>query len=537
MEMSRTPWYTRRSVQGILGLLGLALVLFTFPAAAPFQPRNEHAQGGLDARIVKIMTASPYRYGNWGLRVVDPATGRVVQALGPAQRIFAQGSTTKLFSVSAALDDLGFDHRFTTPVYALGHMSGGTLSGNLVLVAQGDLTMGGRTTPNGSVAFTNLDHGDASDAVQGVTLTPENPLAGLNRLAQQVRASGITRVNGDVVIDDRLFQPDPNLDPRTRPMIINDNLIDVVVTPGQVGAGPGSVTWRPQVAPYHLAVQVKTVSAGQPTALAVQLFPDGRVLVSGTIAADAGHQVRIGIIPDPSAFARTALIEALGRAGVSVRAAATGPNPVGALPANRSYQGAPRVAAYVSPPFSEYTKLIFKISSNVGADLMLCLMAARAGSTNCEDGFPVLASFLARAHVDRKQVVLADGHGGPIDRFTLQAVTDLLRFWRGRPDFARFRQMLPILDEPGNLAGICTHCPAQGKVFAKPGTVASYDTFNHRITLDEALGGYLEVKPGQFYIFDLAVNNAVVPLTGILPVFNDLANISAFLQEEAARGR
>jgi D-alanyl-D-alanine carboxypeptidase/D-alanyl-D-alanine-endopeptidase (penicillin-binding protein 4) len=204
------------------------------------------------------------------------------------------------------------------------------------------------------------------------------------------------------------------------------------------------------------------------------------------------------------------------------------------LPANSSYQGVPRVAAYVSPPFSAYTKLIFKIRSNVGADLMLCLMAARAGSTNCEDGFPVLASFLARAHVDRKQVVLADGHGGPIDRFTLQAVTDLLRFWRVRPDFARFRQMLPILDEPGNLAGICTHCPAQGKVFAKPGTVAAYDTFNNRITLDEALGGYLEVKPGQFYMFDLAVNNSVVPLTGILPVFNDLANISAFLQEDAA---
>jgi D-alanyl-D-alanine carboxypeptidase len=62
----------------------------------------------------------------------------------------------------------GFDHRLTTPVYTLGHKSGGTLSGNLVLVAQGDLTMGGRTKPDGSVDFTNLDHGDASDAVQGV---------------------------------------------------------------------------------------------------------------------------------------------------------------------------------------------------------------------------------------------------------------------------------------------------------------------------------------------------------------------------------
>ena len=53
----------------------------------------------------------------------------------------------------------------------------------------------------------------------------------------------------------------------------------------------------------------KTVATGQPADLAVQPFPDGRILVSGTIAADAGQQVRVADIPDPSAFARTALIE------------------------------------------------------------------------------------------------------------------------------------------------------------------------------------------------------------------------------------
>lgn len=42
------------------------------------------------------------------------------------------------------------------------------------------------------------------------------------------------------------------------------------------------------------------------------------------------------------------------------------------------------------------------------------------------------------------------------------------------------------------------------------------------------------MKPGQFDIFDLAINNAVIPVTGIAPVFIDLANISAFLQEDAA---
>jgi len=145
-----------------------------------------------------------------------------------------------------------------------------------------------------------------------------------------------------------------------------------------------------------------------------------------------------------------------------------------------------------------------------------------------------MASFLGRAQVDRTQVVLTDGHGGPNDRFTPQAVIDLLRYWLGRPEFPRFRQMLPILGEHGNLSGICTDCPARGKVFAKPGTVATVDTLNDRLFMSEALGGYLEVRPGQFHLFDLAVNNAVTSFTGVLQVFNDLGYISAYLQEDAA---
>jgi D-alanyl-D-alanine carboxypeptidase len=56
-----------------------------------------------------------------------------VHSLAPADRFFVQGSVTKLFSVSAALDDLGFEHHFTTPIYALGGVNGGRLTGNLVL--------------------------------------------------------------------------------------------------------------------------------------------------------------------------------------------------------------------------------------------------------------------------------------------------------------------------------------------------------------------------------------------------------------------
>src|SRR5215211_2376329 len=426
---------------------------------------HTEAKGGLGPKVEKIMDSELYRYGEWGYLEVDPSNGSTVRSLGPADRLYIPGSSTKLFSLSATLDELGFDHRFMTPVYAQGRVKNDTLSGNLVLVASGDLTMGGRTAPNGTVSYTHIDHTYA-DSAPGATLTPENPLAGLDEIAKQVRKSGIKHVKGNVIIDDRLFDLTPrtpsvdalsfnapNLDPWPNPITINDNLIDVQVEPGKVGEKPKVVLWRPKVAPYHLQMRAKTVKAGEPTTLSVSPQTNGPVVVSGNIAADSGKQLRVAAVDDPPAFARTALIEALERSGVSVGASPTGKNPSSELPKKGSYKADGRVAAYVSPPYSQYAKLILKVSHNYGANLDLCLMAVKAGSTNCNDAFPVMKSFIEKAGVDVDQVALADGRGwNPVDQFSPQAAIDMLGYWMKQPQAKTFREVLPELGVNGSLA-------------------------------------------------------------------------------------
>ena len=157
------------------------------------------------------MESPQYANSRWGLMTYDFKTGKQELVMNERQ-FFIPASTTKLFSMSAAWNTFGPDHRFTTPVYRQGSVAGGNLTGNLVLVASGDLTMGGRTKPDGTVDFTNLDHADAN-AIPGATLTPENPLAGIDMIAKQVKDSGVTHVSGDVVIDDRLFTIDTAAEP------------------------------------------------------------------------------------------------------------------------------------------------------------------------------------------------------------------------------------------------------------------------------------------------------------------------------------
>ncbi|MGK5730243.1 D-alanyl-D-alanine carboxypeptidase/D-alanyl-D-alanine endopeptidase [Streptomyces sp. URMC 124] len=514
---------------------GVAVAVTAAVTAATAGPAAAVRERGPDAAIEAVMRKPGYEHARWGLLEVDEK-GRTVRSKN-AGEFFIPGSAAKLFSVSATWRTLGGGHRFTTPVLAVGHRHDSALDGHLVLVGQGDLSLGGRTGPDGTLEYTDVDHTYAND-VPGATLTPQNPLAGIDELARQVRRSGITEVNGDVVVDSRLFTSSANLDPGPTPLIVNDNVIDLLTTPTSAGR-PARLDWRPHVAPYQVDSQVRTVPAGGATDVSVTASPDGtRITLTGTIAAGAKPVLRVSPVRDPDAFGRTALIEALGRAGVTVHAHATGSNPAGLL--QRGRHTTERVAAYVSPPYTEYAKVILKVSHNLGANLGICLMAVHAGSHRCDDGFRPLTAFLREAGVDPRQLQLLDGRGGnPVDRIAPTAFPRLLRYWERTPDAARFRRSLPILGVDGSLAGSCTRaatCPAHGKVFAKPGTVAGFDAVNDRLAVaGDTLAGYLDAGHGRHHTFFIGVNGASAPdIEGLLAVMDDINHIAALLQQQAA---
>jgi D-alanyl-D-alanine carboxypeptidase len=96
-----------------------------------------------------------------GLRVVDLDRGKVVYELNSDRQLLI-GSVRKLFSVGLALEALGPAYVFRTPVHTQGKVhQGHVLDGDLVLVASGDLAMGGRTNADGSYAIRDVDNNEA----------------------------------------------------------------------------------------------------------------------------------------------------------------------------------------------------------------------------------------------------------------------------------------------------------------------------------------------------------------------------------------
>ncbi len=515
-----------RSARRIVALTCLA-------ACAALAPSASAATGpvaGLDPAALEVMNQPAYAKGQWYISVRDLETGEQLIALN-ADALVEPGSVVKTYSMGAGWLHFGPDHRVVTPVKRRGRLAGGKLDGDLILVGQGDLTMGGRTKPNGDVDFTNLDHNDAN-ALPGATLTRENPLTGLDQLARQVRASGVRTVSGNVIVDDRLFETFQLENGPVTPIVINNNLIDFTTTPTKAGR-VASIAMRPKVAPWKVTSRVRTVPAGKPTRIAVSSPSHGKVVLSGTIAADSEPVVNTYAFRDPARYARTAFIEALRRAGVTVKANAVAANPARQLPSRRAVAALPTVARLRSLSLQQEATYVLKVSYNRGAQTMICLLAVAAGSRDCDAGLPKAAQIWRDAGLDTDGAVLIDGSGLTGNLITADNQVQLQTIMARRPDADAWRSALPIMGVDGSLALVQPDGPATGKIFAKTGTLAAGDLFNDRILFPaKALGGFMDAKSGRRLAFAIVASNSVFSsIDGAFAANDDVGKVATIIQQ------
>ncbi len=515
------------------------------------QTTQQNSQQNRQQYIQRIMHKPIYKQATWGLRVVDLTTNQVLIDQNSNQSFFI-GSVRKIFSVGELMDAVGPQHRSITTVHRDGEVVNGELKGNLVLIASGDLTMGGRTNPNGSIAITDFDH-NYSDALGNSELTKPDPLAGYKQLARRVKKAGINKISGEVIIDDRLFEPfDFRGEFKVSPIFVNDDVVDVIINPGKVNQN-ALVDWRPHSAAFHVVNHLKTVRANDAYTLELQpVIPDcyGQWYCHGEIK----NNLPVNFVPPltqrypliqtfriskPANYARIVLIEALREAGVKVDHVIVQDNPTKLLKNSAFYNESNAITSLTSLPYSDYAKLVLKVSYNIGADTSLVLFGKTHGVNNMQDSLKIEKDVLQHKYgISPSGFHFVDGSGGAETSATGKTVTDWLQIMFKTPSFKSFYQAFPILAVDGSVAFVKNFESqpalrgAAGHVYVKPGTfLQGHDGV---ITVKgQALAGYILTKHHHLLAFHLVVNHFdIQSINDLLNIFQDQGEIVANLWSE-----
>ncbi len=541
---------SHRSLRGIAALALAALLSGSAVSAAgaagsaPTRPAT-----GAPSDVRAIFAKPMYAKGVWGLRVLD---GKNVLVDYNSQRPFYIGSVRKIFSVGQLLNAVGPAHTYDTPVYRTGTIdAGGVLHGNLIVAASGDLTMGGRTNPDGTIAVSDWDHNEA-DGLGNAILTKPNPLAGYVKLARAVRASGIKRISGNVVVDDRLFVPFFFRDQFfVRPIFVNDDVVDISIVPGGKPGALANLSTRPVSAALHVVNRLRVGAPGSKDTLKIEPELPACIGKPGCTAAISGSLpsnftppltgqpslVQTVRIVQPANYARTVFIEALSAAGVTTSAPAVQANPVSLLPPKDSYRASDKVAELTGMPYGQDAKFILKISYNIGADTSLVLLGVKNQARTMSAALAYERNDL-RAHwgIAANQYHFVDGSGGGETTATNSAVTQMLEELAKSPASRAFVDALPVLGVDGSLGFVknfesdASLAGAAGNVRAKTGTYVGASATGTMELKGQALGGYITTKSGRRLTFQLVVNN--IPISGIpdlVNVFQDQGAIAAML--------
>jgi len=471
----------------------------------------------LAQRIQKVIARPEFAHANFGIKFVSLDTGKVLYSLN-ADKLFVPASTTKLLTEGTVLAKFGADYRFHTRVYRTASVdSKGKLKGDLILVASGDPNLSNRIQPDGTLAFVDEDHAYNGPAVQG------DPLAVIKQIAKDVAAKGVRKIEGRILIDTSLFPDGPREGGTGDVMssiIVNDNVIDLVATPGAKPGDPATLVTSPQTSYVKFNARITTGPATGKPDLDVSdpiTNPDGTisVIVAGTLPLGSQPTTASFGVPSPTLFAQTAFTEALSAAGISIKPPKH-PAPPDFTALARSYTPENQIAEHVSLPLAEEIKVTLKVSQNLHAGMgpyLLGALIAKNTKDPLRAGFNTEHDFLKEAKLDLSGISQGDGAGGDwADLFSPDFMCSYLTYWTSRPEYPIFFKALPILGKDGTLAKIQTTNPGAGHVFAKTGTFGSEDRVNGNLMLNgKGLAGYVITASGQKLVFAAYVNHVSLP--------------------------
>lgn len=428
-------------------------------------------QPKLDDALRQLLAKPALKGTQVGLHVVRLSDGHALFA-NDADRPLIPASNQKLLTTAAALTTLGADYEFRTQI--------GFVGDDLVVVGGGDPTIGGR-----------FGDGDVT--------------ASLRQWAAALKKLKITRVAGDIVVDDSFFDREflhphwPKNDlghwyaAPIAALAINDNLIDVRIAPGPDADSPGTVSISPATRFFRIDNRTHTVASSKDHAPRCSRRPGSNTIVcEGGVYRKAAPITGWVTIDDPPLVFGQVLREVLEQEGITVAGEVRRESAAG-----RSKQfRAKLVHRFKLLPALAVTN---KESQNYYAEQILKVMGAeRGGEGSWAAGRRVAERALSEIGLDPGSFTFDDGCGlSRSNRVTPLTITTLLTAMHRGPHGDAFRGTLSVAGVDGTLAKRLADDAHRGRVFAKTGS----------ITGARAISGYVQSRDGGWLAFSFLVND------------------------------
>ena len=414
-------------------------------------------------RIIDDSTFSPCFIG---LKIVSVNDGKILYERNPG-KLFHPASNAKLFTTATALHIFDSKFRCKTEFSFDGKIVKHILRGNFVLKGFGD------------PLFTTDD---------------------LDSIVSLVKQKGITTIRGNLIGNESYFddvpwghgwmwddEPDPD-EAFISPLTINDNAIDMIVSPGQQKGMPTSVQFEPQTSQCRIINDgVTSNDTSLPPLHVTRKRGENTFEITGRIEPRSLPQKFSFSVYQPSMFTLRLLKERLQLNGITV----TGSLRLDSTTSSQMH------GVEISHTIDSVIHRINKESDNIAAENILKILGAEyfhtIGST--ESGLQVVRDYLYREGIDTSAITLVDGSGVSFyNAVTPNTIVDLLiRQHQNRRTFTRFYESLPIAGIDGTLRFRMRGTTAEGNVHAKTGSLTGVS----------ALSGYATTKSGTLLAFSL----------------------------------
>lgn len=467
-QIRRKPVLGRRNASWLVWTL-----LCTLAPTSPIV-----AQTHLKRDIDLVLKGIPHAQTITGVCIVDLASGKTVYSQG-ADVPIVPASNMKLFTMATALQTLGADFEFETTLATDGH--------NLVLIGDGDPALGDEKLSR---------------------KRNEPQYAVFDRWTAAIKASGQTAYDGDLVIDESIFDgelvhPSWEIDDLGKwysapvgGLNINNNCVNITMAPGEKVDDPLQVL----VEPTNTLVKIRNFGRTGPGGTPKVYHPWDSMNYRISGRCNKVWPFPAVAFPDPGLLTADAFREHLKERGVTIageikrRRVLT---PTRTLPA-----GLTVLDTYVTK-LSEILPRVGKNSQNLFAECLLKRSGkAYATSLGQSDkpgswalGTQAVHHVLKRAGIAAEGLVVADGSGLSRDnRYTARQATALLAWMHSTPDFGLFRDSLSIAGVDGSLKSRLRDIP--NIVRAKTGTMKRIRT----------LAGYVDGNGKAAYAFAVFFN-------------------------------